>query len=125
NSFTQLHSATRQTLTQCLAFDQFTGDVMNRVILTDLVNGQNIWMVESNHRARFLSKPLQPLGVARKTCGQEFESSLAARNDVGGQIDFTHPAGADHFRNFVVANRLPDERLSFLIPNNLRRETDS
>ena len=29
NSFTQLDSAARQMLTQCLAFDQFTGYVMN------------------------------------------------------------------------------------------------
>ena len=29
NSFTQLHSPAHQTLTQRLAFDQFTGDVMN------------------------------------------------------------------------------------------------
>ena len=29
NSFTQLHRPAHQTLTQRLAFDQFTGDVMN------------------------------------------------------------------------------------------------
>ena len=29
NSFTQLHSPAHQTLTQCLAFDQFTGNVVS------------------------------------------------------------------------------------------------
>src|SRR5262249_11980795 len=29
NSFTQLHRSTSQAITQCLAFDQFAGDVMN------------------------------------------------------------------------------------------------
>jgi hypothetical protein len=29
NSFTQLHRSTRQMFTERLAFDQFTGDVMN------------------------------------------------------------------------------------------------
>ena len=46
NSFPQLHSPAHQTLTQRLAFDQFTGYVMSRMILADLVNRQNIWMIE-------------------------------------------------------------------------------
>ena len=46
NSFPQLHSPAHQTLTQCLAFDQFTGYVMSRMILADLVNRQDIWMIE-------------------------------------------------------------------------------
>ena len=54
NSFTQLHSPAHQTLTQRLAFDQFTGYVMNRVILADLVNRQDIWMIESQLRRALL-----------------------------------------------------------------------
>src|SRR5205823_7903173 len=46
NSFTQLHPPAHQTLTQCLAFDQFTGYVMSRMILADLVNRQDVWMIE-------------------------------------------------------------------------------
>ena len=61
NSFTQLHSPAHQTLTQRLAFDQFTGYVMSRVILADLVNRQDIWMIEPDYGARFLLKPLQAL----------------------------------------------------------------
>src|SRR5947199_6557630 len=56
NSFTQLHSLALQTLTQRLAFDQFTGDVMSRVILADLVNRQDVWMIEPDHRVGFLFK---------------------------------------------------------------------
>ena len=35
------------------------------------------------------------------------------------------PPRADPFRNFVVADRLPDEQISLLIFNNPRRKTDS
>src|SRR6266581_2083477 len=97
---------------------------MNRVILADLVNREDIWVIEPNYRVRFLLKPLQALRVAGKALGQEFERGLAARCDVGGQIDVAHPAGADPFRNFVVADRPTDERISLLILNNLCRETD-
>src|SRR5438067_6069061 len=84
NSVTQLHSPAHQTLTQCLAFDQFTGYVMSRVVLSDLVNRQDIWMVEPNYGPRFSLKPLQALRIAGKACRQEFECGLAARCNVGG-----------------------------------------
>src|SRR5438876_1105139 len=66
HSFTNLDSPARETLTQRLALNQFTSDVMNRVILADLVNGQNIRMIETNNSARFLLKPLQAVGVSRE-----------------------------------------------------------
>ena len=82
-------------------------------------------MIEPDYGARFLLKPLQALGVTGKAQGQKFERGFAARCDVSGQIDFAHPAGADRFRNFVVADRPTDERISLLILNNLRRETNT
>ena len=76
NSFTQLDSPARQTLTQRLAFDQFTGYVMNRVVLTDLVNRQDIGMIKPNYRVRFLLKPFQALRVTRKTIGKSLSAAL-------------------------------------------------
>ena len=82
-------------------------------------------MIERDYRVRFLLKALQALGVAGKTQGQDFERGFATRCDVGGQIDFAHPAGADPFRNFVVADRATDEQVSLPIFNNPRGETNS
>src|SRR6266542_631701 len=123
--FTDLDSPTHQTLTQCFAFDQFAGYVMSCVILTDFVNRQDIWMIEPNYGARFLLKPLQALRVASKARGQEFECGLATSGNVRSQIDFAHPAGANSFRNLVVADRATDEQISLSIFNNLRRNADS
>ena len=75
-------------------------------------------MIESDYGVRFLVKPLQTLGVAGKPDWQQFKRSLAARDNVGGQIDFTHPASADRFRNFVVTDRLTDEGFSSPSLNN-------
>src|SRR5882724_7169391 len=125
SSFTDLHSSAHQTLTQRLTFDQFAGDVMNRVILADLVNGQDVWMIERNDCVRFLFKPLQPLCVACKAQGQEFERGFPPRDNIGGKIDFAHPAGAYLFGNFVVTDRLADEQVSLPISNNSRRNGDS
>src|SRR5438034_4366821 len=82
DSFTDLDSPAHQTLTQRLAFDQFAGNVMSCVILADLVNRQDIWMIEPNQGTRFLLKPLQALRVAGKARRQEFECGLAASCNV-------------------------------------------
>src|SRR5256886_9622144 len=60
-------------------------------------------MIEPNYGVGFLLKPPQALGVAGKAQGQKFERGFAARDNVGGQIDFAHPASAYRFGNFVVA----------------------
>ena len=82
-------------------------------------------MIEPDHGPRFSLKTLQALRVTGKAHGQEFERGFATCCNVGGQINFTHPAGADRFRNFVVADRLTDERISLPVLNNLGRETNS
>ena len=82
-------------------------------------------MIERDYGVRFLLKALQPFRIPRKACGQEFERRLAAGCNIGGQIDFTHPAGAYRLRDFVVAHRLTDERISLPILNNSRREPNS
>ena len=114
-----------ETLTQCLAFDQFTGNVVSGVILPDLVNGQDIWMIERHDGVRFLLKALQTAGSPAKRVGRILSAALTARCNVGGEIDFAHPTAADPFTNFVVADRMADERISLPILNNPRRETDS
>ena len=77
-------------------------------------------MIEPDYSARLLLEPRQTLRIPSKARGQEFERGLAARCNVGGQIDVAHPAGADPFRNFVMADRLTDEQISLLIFNNPR-----
>ena len=81
-------------------------------------------MVKPNDGPRLLLKSPQALRIASKTRGQEFERGLSARGDVGGQIDIAHSAGADSFRQFVVANRLTNERIGRRSFKKLRRNPD-
>ena len=82
-------------------------------------------MIEPDYSARLLLEPRQTLRISSKARGQEFERGLAARCNVGGQIDFAHPAGADAFRNFVMADRAIDQQVSLPVFNNSRRNADS
>ncbi len=82
-------------------------------------------MIEGNYGMGFLLEPLEPLRMPGKAHGEEFERGLTARDHVGGQIDFAHPAAADPFGNFVVTERLTHEQVSLLIFNNPRRKPGS
>src|SRR5262249_25112955 len=104
--FTQMHW---KTLTQRLALDELAGDVMNRVVLADLVNGHYVRMIERDDGVRFLFKALEALGVTGKAQRQQFERGSSTRDNVGGQIDFAHPPCTDRFRNLVVADSLANK----------------
>src|SRR5262245_64863982 len=97
---------------------------MNRVVLSDLVNGKNIWMIERDYGMCFLLKPLQALRVSGKAHRQKFERGLATRDNVRRQIDIAHAAGADRFRNFVMTDRLADERIALPVLNDFGRKAD-
>src|SRR6266436_352466 len=90
------------------------------MVLADLVNRQDTWMIERDDGARFLLKALQAFHIPGEAHGQEFERGLAARCYVGGQVDFAHPATADSFGNFVVTDRLLDEQAGLSLFDNIR-----
>ena len=77
-------------------------------------------MIEPDHGLRFSLKTLQALRVIGEAQWQKFERGFAARDNVGGQIDFAHPAAAYRFRNFVVADGLADEQASLSLFDNIR-----
>ena len=82
-------------------------------------------MIEPNDRVRFLLKPPQALPIASKAGWQEFERGFATSCQVGGQINFTHPTGADSCAEFVVADSLTHKRIRLSIFNDSRRNADS
>ena len=117
NRFTNLYASACEVLTQRFAFDQFAGNVLNRIIGSDLVNRQDVWVVKRSYSVRLLLKPLQPLRIASEVCGQEFQRRFSARGDIRSKIHFTHPAGADPFQDFVVANSLTNQQASLPVFN--------
>ena len=46
------------------------------MILADLVNRQDIWMIEPDYGVGFLLKPLQPLGISVKRNGRSLSAAL-------------------------------------------------
>src|SRR5262245_13196832 len=89
------HLAIFDTLPQCLAFDVLAHDKMIVIYVTNFMNRENVRIVESRGRLRFLLKATNAIWVCSKSGGQQLERNLASKLGVFGQVDFTHPSCAD------------------------------
>src|SRR5262245_35582876 len=112
-------------IAQCLAFDKLADDVMRAFGFADLVNGQDVWMVESGGRLRLPLKPEQAIRILFDGGGQYFERDLAFESGVLGQEDFSHAASAEQADDLVWPDAPPDRRLIEIIrgrPRGFRKD---
>src|SRR5215831_15293034 len=73
-----------------------------RVVMIDLVDSENVWMVQPRGGAGFLDETTHPRRVVRELRGQNLQSQDALEFDIDCPIDFAHSAGADVGADFVV-----------------------
>src|SRR5262245_31659161 len=91
----------------------------------DLVNGQDVWMVESGGRLRLPLKPEQAIRILFDGGGQYFERDLAFESGVLGQEDFSHAASAEQADDLVWPDAPPDRSLIEIIrgrPRGFRKD---
>src|SRR5262245_322217 len=81
----------------------------------DLVNGQDVWMIESGGRLRLPLKAEQAIRILCDGGGQQFERDLTFKPDVLGQIDFAHSSLAKQADDLVGPDTAPDRRLIIFI----------
>jgi len=63
-------SVVRQNVAQFFTFEQFGDDVRRVLVSADVVDRQDVRMVESRSRARFLLEAFEPVGVLGEISGQ-------------------------------------------------------
>ena len=88
----QIQLAGVHALAQCLAFYVLSRNKVRSSVLSDIVNGKNIWMVERGGGPRLSSESQQLFTVARESRRQKLQSDLAAQSCVLSQVDLSHPA---------------------------------
>src|SRR5262245_58024206 len=98
-----------QDLSQRKPFYELGGDEMRRVEIADLVYGDDVRMVERAGGSGFLFESEQPLIVFRALFEQQFESDLPFEPRVAGQIDLSHPAGAEWRDDLVTVEFCSDD----------------
>src|SRR5271157_2268834 len=91
-----------------LTLQQLHGNKVPAVILSDFVNGADIWVVQRRRRARFALKPLQRKRIFFRLGGQELERDMPTEVDVLGFVDHSHSSAAQLRQDTVVRDSLAD-----------------
>src|SRR5277367_424639 len=65
------------------------------MLLPNIENRKNIWMIQCRRRARFLHKALQPIRIRRVRPRQNLDGDDAIQPRVPRPIHFSHPSSSD------------------------------
>jgi len=84
--------AASQNGAQTLTFEQLRNDVRRAVLLADVMNRENIRVVKSGDRTRFLLEAAKAVGISGERSGKDLDGNIATQAVVAGAIDFAHSA---------------------------------
>ena len=90
------------------AFQELHHDVGLALLLTDIVNGADVGMVQGRGGLSFPLETSQGLRIARHLIWEELQGDEAVQAGVFGLIDDAHPPAPELPDNFVVRDRLAD-----------------
>ena len=90
------------------AVEKLHDDEGMAILLPNLMNRADIWMIERRGGLRLALEPRQSLSVFDDVIGQEFQGDKAVEGYILGLVDHAHPAPAKLLDDAVVRNRLAD-----------------
>jgi len=85
------------------AFDQLHGDVVDRVMVAEFVDGDDVGVIEGGGGTGFAFEAVQTILIGGKFGGKDFYGDGAVEAGIVSAIDFAHSAGAKGALNFVGA----------------------
>src|SRR5882724_10884648 len=91
------------------AVQEFHGDEGLALVVADVVNRTNVWMVESGSGLGFPLETGQGLRVPGEIIGEEFQGDKSVEARVLGFVDNAHAAATELFDDAVVGDGLPDQ----------------
>ena len=92
------------------AIEVLHGDEGAAVVLSDVVNGADVGMIERGGGLGFALKTGEPLGIAGDIFGQEFQGDKAMEAGVFGFVNHAHASAAEFLEDAVVRDGLVDHR---------------
>jgi len=100
-----------QEMLESEAIEKFHGDESLAVLLTDIVNGADIRMIEGGSGLRFALEAGEGLWIEGDFGRKEFEGDKAVQAGVFGFVDNAHATTAEFFEDAVVREDLATEWL--------------
>src|SRR5579862_1790594 len=109
-----LHGTPGDAALQRHTVEKLHGDEGMAVLLTDVVNGADVGMIQRGGGLRFALEAGERLGVPREFVGKELEGHEATEAGVLGLVDHAHSAVPKFFKNAVVRYGLADHLYQLL-----------
>ena len=103
-----LQRLARDAMLQRHAVEEFHGDEGPTVLLSDLVDGADVGMVQGRGRLGFALETGQRLGIFGHLIGKKFEGHEAVQGCVFGFVNDAHSAAAQLFYDEVMRDGLAD-----------------
>ena len=95
----------RDAMLQSHTVQEFHGDEGLAVLLADVVDGADVWVIQSGCGLGFALESSQGLGIAGNFLGKKFESDETMKPGVFSFVDHAHATTAQLLENAVVRNR--------------------
>src|ERR1700722_3539732 len=110
------HRTPCNALLQRKAVKKLHGDERFAVVFINLVDGADVWMIQSRGSLRLALKTGECLRVFGYLIGQELEGNKPAELHIFGLINHTHPSAAKLLNDAVVRDGLTDQRETPSLP---------
>ena len=104
----QFQRTARDQVLEGDAVQIFHDDVGLAVLLADVMDGADIWMVQRRCSLGLAAKAGQRLRIASNFFRKEFERNKPMQTGIFGFVDDTHAAATKFLDYFVVGNALAD-----------------
>src|SRR5581483_9160537 len=105
----------RDSAFQRHALQEFHHDERLPILLIDLINCADIWMVQSGGSLGFALEAAESLSVMSNFVGQKLEGHKAAELHILGLVDHAHTTTADFLDDAVVAQQFSGSMLQDLL----------
>ena len=93
------YGAVPQQFPECAALQQLRHQIRRTVENAELVGGEDIGMVKSRSRLRFLLEAMEPVGISRNKDGRTLIAT--SRFKVAGAVHLAHPSCTQQAENFI------------------------
>jgi hypothetical protein len=98
---------TSKPFAQRLSFEKFLDDVGRSLMLADVINSRNVWMVQSTCRLGLVLEAAKAVGILRNIAGQDLDGNVALQPLVSRPVHLPHPASAQRRQDLVGAETGP------------------
>jgi hypothetical protein len=110
--FVEWDRTVHQTIRQGRPFDELQhqrarvpADVGRAVV--NAVNGADVLMIQRGEEVRFTFESREPIGVARKSLGQDLDGDVAAERGIAGTLDLAHATRPEAASDLECADPRP------------------